>query len=220
MCGRYASFLPVEALRGLFATVNAPVNAPPSWNVAPTQDALVVRLHPQTGERHLDLLRWGLLPYWAKDPKAVRQPFNARAETLATAPMFRDAFARRRCLVPADLFYEWQTVDGARQPLAIARTDLQPMALGGLWEGWRAADGTIVRSFTIITTAANETLRPIHERMPLILEPADWPMWLGEAPGDPAELLRPAVADLTFWRVAPLVNNVRNNDARLIEPVA
>jgi len=220
MCGRYASFLPVEAVRNLFATVNTLVNAPPSWNIAPTQDALVVRLHPETGERHLDLLRWGLLPFWAKDPKTVRQPFNARAETLATAPMFRDAFARRRALIPADLFYEWQALPGGKQPLAIARADLRTMALGGLWEGWRGADGTVIRSFTIVTTAANDALRPIHERMPLILEPADWPAWLGETPDDAARMLRPATAELRIWKVAPLVNNVRNNDARLIEPVA
>ena len=112
MCGRYASFLPAEALRSLFQTVNPTPNWEPTWNMAPTRDAPVVRLHPETRARHLDLLRWGLVPHWAKDPKSVRQPINARAETVATAPMFRDALARRRCLVPADVFYEWQATDG------------------------------------------------------------------------------------------------------------
>ena len=113
MCGRYASFLPAEALRELLHTVNPTPNWEPTWNMAPTRDAPAVRLHPETRARHLDLLRWGLVPHWAKDPKSVRQPINARAETLATTPMFRDALARRRCLVPADVFYEWQAANGA-----------------------------------------------------------------------------------------------------------
>jgi putative SOS response-associated peptidase YedK len=106
MCGRFASFLPAEAIARIFRTVSPLPNIPPNWNVAPTQDALVVRRHPRSGERHLDLLRWGLLPYWTKEPAKARRPINARAETLATSAMFREAFARRRCLVPADAFYE------------------------------------------------------------------------------------------------------------------
>jgi putative SOS response-associated peptidase YedK len=120
MCGGYASFLPAEALRALFQSVNPTPNWEPTWNMAPTRNAPVVRLHPQTRARHLDLLRWGLVPHWAKDPKSVRQPINARAETVATATMFRDALARRRCLVPADVFYEWQTTDQGKQPFAVA----------------------------------------------------------------------------------------------------
>jgi putative SOS response-associated peptidase YedK len=226
MCGRYASFLPAEALRGLFQTVNPTPNWEPTWNMAPTRDAPVVRLHPETRARHLDLLRWGLVPHWAKDLKSVRQPINARAETVATAPMFRDALARRRCLVPADVFYEWQATDGPKQPYAIARADGQPMVFAGLWEGWRGADGTVMRSFTIVTTNANPVLRPIHERMPVILEQPDWPAWLGEVPGevqgDAAALLRPSAAELRVWRVGTAVNNVRNvrNDsATLLDAV-
>ena len=219
MCGRYASFLPAEALRALFHTVNPTPNWEPTWNMAPTRDAPVVRLHPETRARHLDLLRWGLVPHWAKDPKSVRQPINARAETVATAPMFRDALARRRCLVPADVFYEWQAVDGAKQPYAIARADGQPMVFAGLWEGWRGADGTVLRSFTIVTTNANPVLRPIHERMPVILEQPDWPTWLGEAEGDGQALLRPSGAELRVWRIGPAVNNVRNDSAALLEAV-
>ena len=219
MCGRYASFLPAEALRALFQTVNPTPNWEPTWNMAPTRNAPVVRLHPETRARHLDLLRWGLVPHWAKDLKSVRQPINARAETAATAPMFRDALARRRCLVPADVFYEWQATDGAKLPFAIARADGQPMAFAGLWEGWRGADGTVLRSYTIVTTTANAPLRPIHERMPVILEHADWPAWLGETEGDPAALLRPSKAEFKTWRVATAVNNVRNDNPTLIEPV-
>ena len=218
MCGRYASFLPAEALRALFHTVNPTPNWEPTWNMAPTRDAPVVRLHPQTRDRHLDLLRWGLLPYWAKDPKSTRQPINARSETLATAPTFRDALARRRCLVPADAFYEWQATEEGKQPYAIARADGQPMAFAGLWEGWRGADGTVLRTFTIVTTNANPVLRPLHERMPVILEAADWPMWLGERDDEPVSLLRPSSAELRVWRVGKAVNSVRNDSAALLEP--
>ena len=219
MCGRYASFLPAEALRALFHTVNATPNWEPTWNMAPTRNAPVVRLHPETRARHLDLLRWGLVPHWAKDLKSVRQPINARAETLATAPMFRDALARRRCLVPADVFYEWQVTDHGKQPVAVAREDGQPMVFAGLWEGWRGADGTVLRSFTIVTTNANTTLQPFHERMPVILESADWPAWLGEVEDDPGGLLRPSEAALRVWRIGTAVNNVRNDSAALLAPV-
>lgn len=219
MCGRYASFLPAEALRALFHTVNPTPNWEPTWNMAPTRNAPVVRLHPETRARHLDLLRWGLVPHWAKDAKSVRQPINARAETVATAPMFRDALGRRRCLVPADVFYEWQATEHGKQPVAVAREDGQPMVFAGLWEGWRGPDGTVLRSFTIVTTNANTTLRPIHERMPVILEPADWPAWLGEVAADPAVLLRPSEAALRAWRIGTAVNNVRNDSAALLEPV-
>jgi putative SOS response-associated peptidase YedK len=220
MCGRYASFLPAEALRALFQTVNPTPHWEPTWNMAPTRDAPVVRLHPTTRARHLDLLRWGLVPYWAKDPKSTRQPINARAETVATAPMFRDALVRRRCLVPADVFYEWQTTEAGKQPYAIARANGEPMAFAGLWEGWRGTDGSVLRTFTIVTTGANPVLRPLHERMPVILEPADWPTWLGETDGDPSALLRPSSADLRVWQVGKAVNNVRNDSAALLEPMA
>jgi putative SOS response-associated peptidase YedK len=203
----------------MFQTVNATPNWEPTWNMAPTRNAPVVRLHPETRARHLDLLRWGLVPHWAKDPTSVRQPINARAETLATSPMFRDALARRRCLVPADVFYEWQATEQGKQPHAIARADGQPMVFAGLWEGWRGADGTVMRSFTIVTTNANTTLCPLHERMPVVLEPADWPAWLGEVEDNPAGLLRPSEAEFRTWRVGTAVNNVRNDNAALLEPV-
>ena len=219
MCGRYASFLPAEALRAMFDTLNATPNWEPTWNMAPTRDAPVVRLHPESRARHLDLLRWGLVPHWAKDPKSVRQPINARAETLATSSMFRDALERRRCLVPADVFYEWQAIDGAKLPFAVARADGDPMVFAGLWEGWRGPDGSVIRSFTIVTTNANALLRPIHERMPVILERADWPSWLGEKEGDPSALLRPSAAELRVWRIGTAVNSVRNDNAALLEAV-
>jgi len=220
MCGRYVANRSVDEVRRLFGAVNPPPNFAPTWNLAPSQAAPVIRLHPGDGSRHLDLLSWGLVPHWATDPKAERKPINARSETAARLPLFRDAMARRRCIVPIDAFYEWQVTEAAKLPHAVARADGAPMALAGLWEGWRGADGTVLRSFAILTTAASEMLAHLHERMPVILEPADFPEWLGEVAGDPARLLRPSAAALRVWRVSTKVNNVRNNGPELLEDVA
>ena len=223
MCGRYVAALPAATLSTLFKTQGPLLNWAGTWNMAPTRDAPVVRPHPETGERHLGLLRWGLVPHWVKDLKATRQPINARGETVATLPLFRDAFTRRRCLVPADAFYEWQTSPGdkapAKLPWAIARADGACMALAGLWEDWRGPDDTVIRSFTIVTTSANPALRHLHERMPVVLEEADWPLWLGESEGDPASLIRPSGTELRLWRVGTAVNAVRNDGPSLLDPV-
>lgn len=219
MCGRYASVLPAEAIARLFGTSNPIPNAAPSWNIAPRAAALVVRREPASGARHLDLLRWGFLPHWTKDPQAARRPINARAEGAGRTLMFRGAFVHRRCLVPASAFYEWRRADG-KQPYAVASRSEQALALAGLWDGWRGPGGEIVRSFAILTVAANSALAPIHDRMPAIVAVADWPVWLGERPGDPASLLRPAPAEsLRIWPVATRVNSVANDDPSLLEPV-
>jgi putative SOS response-associated peptidase YedK len=176
--------------------------------MAPTQDAMVVRHHPQTGERHLDLLKWGLLPYFTKDPTPARRPINARAETVRTYGMFKSAFAKRRCLVPADAFYEWKPVEGGKQPYAIARQDGQAMAFAGLWERFRWPDDAVERTFTIITTNANTVVGELHDRMPVVLELQDWPTWLGEVDDDPGALLKPAGDDiLKAWPVSKQVNS-------------
>jgi putative SOS response-associated peptidase YedK len=217
MCGRFASSLPPEAVRRLFRTVGPAPNIAPNWNVAPTQDAMVIRRHPESGERRLDLLRWGLIPHFTTDLKAARKPINARAETAASTGLFRGALAARRCLVPAEAFYEWKTVADGKQPYAIARQDGTPIAFAGLWEGWRSPDGEVIRSFVILTTGANAPMRELHERMPVILEAADWPAWLAEETGDPAALLRSATDDvLRFWPVSRAVNSVKNNSAELL----
>ena len=129
---------------------------------------MVIRRHPETGERRLDLLRWGLIPSWTKDIKAARKPINARSETAATSSMFKGALAARRCLVPMNAFYEWQSRPDGQQPYAIARQDGAPLAMAGLWEGWRSSDGEVVRTFAIMTTCANATMRQLHERMPVV----------------------------------------------------
>ena len=221
MCGRYAAFLPAEAVARLFHTVNPTPNVAPSWNVAPTQDTMVVRRHPKTGERHLDLLKWGLLPSWTKEPAQARRSINARSETVATSGLFRDAFKSRRGIVPADLFFEWKAEAAAKQPFAIAREDGQPLALAAVWEGLRWPDGEITRTFAILTTTANADIAALHERTPVILEPTDWPVWLGEAEGDPAALLHsPPEGTLRFWPVSAAVNAARNNGPELIAPRA
>jgi len=193
----------------------------PAWNLAPSQSTMVVLREPETGVRRLELLQWGFLPRWAKDPMHTRRPINARGEAVAASGMFRDAFAKRRCLVPADNFYEWQTAPGQKQtqPYAIARADGNPLALAGLWEAWHDPDRDIdLRTFAIVTTEANGAMSRIHNRMPVALEEADWPVWLGEEDGDARDLLHPAREGvLRMWLVSRRVNKPANNDPDLLE---
>jgi putative SOS response-associated peptidase YedK len=221
MCGRFAAQLPPEFIRRLFATTGDVPNLGPNWNVAPTQSAMVVRRHPDTGERRLDLLRWGLVPHFTKAlTKSTIRPINARSETATTSGMFRGALASRRCLVPADAFYEWKTVHDGKQPYAIARRDTAPIAFAGVWEGWKDAAGETLRTFTILTTAANDDMAQLHNRMPVILEAADWPTWLGETAGDHLALMQPAESGIVrLWPVSRAVNSVRNNGADLLVPI-
>lgn len=196
-------------------------NVAPSWNVAPTQDAMVFRRHPETRARHLDLLKWGLLPSWTKEPSKIQRPINARAETVATSGLFRGAYKTRRCIVPADVFYEWKAVEGGKQPSAIGRQDGQPMAFAGLWEGFKWPDDTVMRTYTIVTTTPNADVADLHNRMPVILEPDDWAAWLGEMEADPATLLRPSPdGTLRTWPVSKRVGSPRNNDVSLLDPLA
>jgi putative SOS response-associated peptidase YedK len=219
MCGRYASFLPPEVLARLFRTRNALPKLRPTWNLAPTLGAPVVRLHG--GERHLDVLRWGLVPYLTKDFKRARKPINARCETVATSGMFKAAFAERRCLVPASVYYEWRTDPEKKVPFAVARHDGDPVVFAGMWEKWGSPEGAEILTFATITTDANQKLSVIQERMPVILEQNDWPLWLGETEGDVQALLRPAAEDiLIVWPIDPKVGNVTNDGPELIEPVA
>jgi putative SOS response-associated peptidase YedK len=170
MCGRYASFLPAEAVAKIFGTVNPLPNLAPTWNMAPTMDALTVRLHPKTGERQLDVLKWGLVPYFTKDLKKARKPINARSESIGKSGMFRDAFARRRCLVPAPAYYEWRDDPDGKTPFAVARVDGDPVAFGGVWETRKSPDGELLQTFATITTDANRQLNGIQDRMPVIIE--------------------------------------------------
>jgi len=222
MFERYVRFAPPEALALLFATVNAVPAAAPSWNIAPGRSALVVRRDPASGERHLVSLRFGIdAPGWMKQPPP--QPlFEARAENVATSALFRAGFAVRRCLVPADAFYLWTKASpGPACEAAVARRNGQPMAFAGLWEMPRQRDGTLHFSFAIITTSANAPLRRFGNRMPAILEQADWAVWLDEAPGDIMALLSPAApARLCFWSVGSEVRDRRADGPRLLAPCA
>jgi putative SOS response-associated peptidase YedK len=160
------------------------------------------------------------VPHFTKDLKACKRPINARAETVASSGMFRSALASRRCLVPADAFYEWRAMADGKQPYAIARADGEPLAFAGLWEGWRSPDGETLRTFTIITTEANAEISKLHNRMPVILGPEVWPVWLGEAHGTPVDLLRPATdGTVRLWCVSRAVNSVRNNGPDLLDAI-
>lgn len=203
-----------------FETVNPVPNFAATWNLAPTQDGLVVRRHPETGARHLDSLRWGLVPRWSKDANGGARMMNARSESAAEKPAFREAFRKRRCIVAADGFYEWQVNGRSKQPFAIAMADAAPMPLAGLWEGWRAPDGSILRTFTILTTEATPRLAPLHDRRPVILPRETWGDWLGERALDEDALhalLRAYPGeDLAVWPVSPRVGKVAENDAGLL----
>jgi putative SOS response-associated peptidase YedK len=224
MCGRYFQARSSGQIARHFGTTNAVPNLVPSFNKAPTQDGLVVRRHPATGARHLDALRWGLVPRWARDATGAARMMNARGESVADKPAFRDAFQRRRCLVPMDGFYEWRQDGKAKQPFACALRSGEPMACAGLWEGWQQPDGAWLRTYTIITCAAAGRQALLHDRMPVILPPAAWDAWL--ATDDEATLLAlltPAEdALLAFWPVAPRVGRVAEDDAGLIarDPMA
>jgi putative SOS response-associated peptidase YedK len=221
MCGRFTQQRPTAELAELFEAEPAPAELEPRYNLAPTDEAAVV---VERGDRRaIRAYRWGLIPSWAKDERIASKLFNARAETLDTSGAFRDSFTKRRCIVPADAFYEWRRVDGRRQPYLIRRPDGQPLALAGLWSGWHhPVTEQVIRTFTIITTVANQTLAGVHDRMPVLLEPRDWKRWLDTTNGDLGELeglLRPAPDDeLELYPVRPLVNNVRNEGPDLIEP--
>jgi len=159
-------------------------------NQAKGRRGLIVRMHPITGERHLDELAWGLLPHGTKNPATAPRPINARAETVANHPMFANAFRARRGIVPATVYYQRRITGGSGQSFAISRKDGRPMAFAGLWEAFKWPNGDITRSYCIITTDANSLVAPIHDRMPVVLEEEDWPVWLGERPGDVSALVR------------------------------
>ncbi len=228
MCGRYSITTAPEALRRLFEFHNLP-NLAPRYNVAPTQSAPVVR-RAEDGRRELAMLRWGLVPHWAKDLSIASRLINARADTVAEKPAYRDAFRHRRCLVPTDGFYEWRQENGIRQPFRIGMKGGAPFAFAGLWERWTAkeaagpvAAGETVETFTIVTTDANDKLRPIHARMPVILAAESYDIWLDTSPErtkDALALLRPYPAEpMAFYRVSTRVNSVRNDDPDCIRPL-
>lgn len=224
MCGRFAFYSPAEATARLFGAATD-AELPPRYNIAPTQDAPVVRVAAD-GDRELVGLRWGLIPFWAKDPKIGNRMINARSETVAEKPAFRQAYRKRRCLVLADGFYEWQKTPGAKTPWYISLAGGAPFAMAGLWESWRdktqGDEAEPVQTCSIITTSPNELMARLHNRMPAILLDDAVDRWLDPAaePASLAPLLGPIPASrLTADPVSRRVNSPANDDAELITPV-
>jgi putative SOS response-associated peptidase YedK len=219
MCGRYAITTVPEAMRQFYRYFEQP-NFPARYNVAPTQPIPVVRL--DNGARHFALVRWGLIPSWVKDPKTFTLLINARAETVAEKPAFRNALKRRRCLIPADGFFEWKREGAAKQPYFIHHRDGTPMTFAGLWETWMGPNGEEMETAAIITTQANTVLGAIHDRMPVILAPSVFDTWLDpQTTADAVSaLMVPAPDDqIEMFAVSSAVNRVANDDPRNLEPI-
>lgn len=220
MCGRFAFDLPIEVLAKLFGLVPK-LAVPANFNVAPTQPVAVVRRDAAGGYR-LDLLQWGLIPCWAKDRTIGSRMINARCETAGEKPAFKGALKARRCVLPASGFFEWRREGKRKMPLYISLQAQAPLLLAGVWDCWRSPAGEVVESCTILTTAANSLLDPLHDRMPVILSPEHALAWLDphRGQGELLDLCRPYPAELMqMWPVAPLVNSVNNNGPHLVRPV-
>lgn len=223
MCGRFTQQRPASGFAEIFAAEPLVDDPGARYNVAPTDDALVV---VERGERRaLTAYRWGLVPHWSDDIKGGARMINARAETITASPAFRGAFERRRCVVPVDSFYEWKREGTVRQPYRIVRADGRPMALAGLWAGWHDPETDAVRrTFTIVTTTPNEAIAGLHDRMPVILRDGEWERWIADGPeADLVELramLEPTDdVDLRIYPVNRYVNDVRRDGPELIEPL-
>jgi putative SOS response-associated peptidase YedK len=221
MCGRYAITSAPEAIRALFRYREQP-NFPPRYNVAPTQPIPIVRI--VGGERQFALVRWGLLPAWVKDPKSFALVINARGDNVLDKPAFRNAMRYRRCLIPADGFYEWQTAGkGPSRPFFVRRRDSAPFAFAGLWESWMGPNGEEMETAAIVTTEASSSLKPIHPRMPVVLSPEGCDLWLDCANVEAttaAALIAPASdAMLEAYPVSTAVNRADNDGAVLVEPL-
>jgi len=223
MCGRVTQKsgpLRLAIVEGVDVSDSRMSNIPPRYNAAPSQELPVIRQNHKTGERSLEFIKWGLIPHWCQDAQGGRKPINAKAESVARLPMFREAYALRRCIVPVDGFFEWRTIRGARakQPYAIAMKDGSPFGLAGLWENWRnPKTGDWERTFAIITVPSNELVGKIHDRMPAILERAGYDRWLG-LQLDPHNLLITYPSEpMTMWPISTRVNKPENDDPSLLD---
>ena len=218
MCGRYELSSHPTAIALAFGLAHPP-DLRPRYNIAPTQQVPIVRVD-QAGRRELVQVRWGLIPRWARDPSIGSRMFNARAETVAEKSAFRVAYARHRCLIPASGFYEWQVTSAGKQPMHIGLSDGRPFGMAGLYERWRSPSDEVVDTCTIITTRASDALRPIHERMPVIVAEAEHARWLDPADAEVADLLGPWSGEaLMVYPVSTRVNVAANDDPQLREPL-
>lgn len=223
MCGRFTLKAAAISLQELFDLADVPT-LPPRYNIAPTQTVPAVRMAPDAGKRELVMLRWGLIPSWAKDKKIGYSLINARSDTVATKPSFRSAFKSRRCLVAADGYYEWQKVGDKKQPHYFCRADGKPFAFAGLWEHWEGGDGEVIESCSLLTTEPNDLARTVHDRMPVILDRKDFGVWLDPDNKDAkalSALLCPCpTKGLTAYAVSTAVNNPSNNSPACCERMA
>jgi len=222
MCGRYTLSQSTEALAERFPLDEVP-SLEPQYNIAPTNPVATILVDQHSHKRVLRLLQWGLIPSWAKDLKIGSKMINARAETVHEKPSFRSAFRHRRCLVLADGFYEWQRAQGKKQPYYIRMKDGQPFAFAGLWEHWQGTDGSVIDSCTHLTTEPNELVRPLHNRMPVILKPENYDLWLDPEVQQPEQLqplLSPYASEgMVAFPVSPQVNNPAINVPELVKAV-
>lgn len=221
MCGRFTLQIPSAILSDIFGLIEVPT-FPARYNIAPTQQVAIIRADANQQNR-LNLVHWGLIPSWAKDKSVGNHMINARAETVLEMPAFRHAIRYRRCLIPASAFYEWRKEGDKKIPLYIRLKDGSPMAFAGLWESWKSPEGETIESCSIITTAANKFMEPIHVRMPVILHPQEYEHWLDRELNDPAKLqslYQPYPADtMEAYEVSTAVNNPRNDTPELILPI-
>lgn len=220
MCGRFTQKTPRKSLAREFQVAEVP-EMEPRYNIAPAQK--IIGISQKSGEREARAFKWGLVPSWAKDTSMGARLINARSETVGEKPAFREAFKRRRCIIPADGFYEWQRSAGRKQPYYFSMPEGRPFRFAGLRESWKGHQGEVLESCTILTTEANESVRVAHDRMPVILHASDYDLWLDEdlrKVEDIKELLRPYPAsEMISYPVGLLVNNVRSEGSELIEPL-
>ncbi len=219
MCGRFSQSKSAETIAQVFQVNNVPPLTP-RYNIAPTQQIQTILQNAEQSQREFQILHWGLIPSWAKDPKMGARMINARAETVAEKPSFRAAFKQRRCLILADGFYEWQQQEKKKQPFYFRMNDEHPFAFAGLWEHWKSGDGEVINSCTILTTEPNDLMRPVHNRMPVIIDPKDYDLWLDTEVKTP-ELLQPllhpySAEEMTAYPVSTKVNKPVNDSAELI----
>lgn len=218
MCGRFLLVSPVELIRRAFGVAGPAPNLAARWNVAPTTACLVLRRGEEGASPAFAMLRWGLVPPWARDMSGAARMINARGETVAAKPAFREALRRRRCLVPADGFYEWPEEGEDRRPVLFRRADRAPFAFAAIWEAWRAPDGATTETFAIVNTEARGAMRRFHHRVPIVLDGDALAAWLDPA-SDPAPFVAgPAFEEFEPTRVGTHVNSVRNDDPRCAEP--
>jgi len=223
MCGRFVQYSLFQAIQQIFNIDKVSFEVTPNYNVAPTQEILAVV--SQDNENKLEKLHWGLVPFWAKDISIGPGMINARAETISKKPAFRNAFKKRRCLIPANGFYEWKGKKGNKQPYYVSVPSGEPFAFAGLWETWtdkESGEESVYNSCTIITTSASDTIREIHHRMPVILDPKFHETWLNVEIQDPKKLeiilQKGLIDDMKYYPVSKLVNSVKNNDPNCIKP--